>query len=259
MHALVYEIRTVTSSAEDNVAVFSTYNTTIDTPEGHQMIDMEAIYPTLEGLKKLSKAMGFSKPPLKNDPHNIVALFQRIAEREKQVTSILHGKDVIKLDAESMKPNSTEQMQAQYASIKEQMMNQPIRLAILGGLQRTGLTAHLMGNFKLHYAPPHQAAKGTYKFTGESSITVKVRLHIMLPGYKSINELFVIECAEYRKKIQDRKTESFQTTIKAQLHDILSASYKHTDDINPKRFTQLTYWTQREGSSLYSGKKSFMR
>ncbi len=66
MHALVYEIRTVTSSAEDNVAVFSTYNTTIDTPEGHQIINVEAIYPTLEGLKKLSKAMGFSNPPLTN-------------------------------------------------------------------------------------------------------------------------------------------------------------------------------------------------
>jgi hypothetical protein len=259
MHALVYEIRTVTSSAEDNVAVFSTYNTTIDTPEGHQMIDMEAIYPTLEGLKKLSKAMGFSKHPSKNDPQNIVGLFQRIAEREKQVTNILHGKDVIKLDAESMKPNNAEQMQAQYASFKEQMMNQPIRLAMLGGLQRTGLTAHLMGNFKLHNAPPHQAAKGTYKFNGESSISVKVPLHIMLPRDKSINELFVIKCAEYSKKIQDRKTDSFQTTIKAQLHDILSASYKHTDDINPKRFTQLMYWTQREVSSLYSGKNSFMR
>ena len=259
MHALVYEIRTVTSSAEDNVAVFSTYNTTIDTPEGHQIINVEAIYPTLEGLKKLSKAMGFSKHPSKNDPQNIVALFQRIAEREKQVTNILHGKDVIKLDAEAMKPNNAEQMQAQYANFKEQMMNQPIRLAMLGGLQRTGLTAHLMGNFRLHNAPPHQAAKGTYKFSGESSISVKVPLHIMLPRDKSINELFVIECAEYSKKIQDRKTDSFQTTIKAQLHDILSASYKHTDDINPKRFTQLTYWTQREVSSLYSGKKSFMR
>jgi len=258
MHALV-NIRTVTSSAEDNVAVFSTYNTTIDTPEGHQIINVEAIYPTLEGLKKLSKAMGFSKHPPKNDPQNIVALFQRIAEREKQVTNILHGKDVIKLDAEAMKPNNAEQMQAQYANFKEQMMNQPIRLAMLGGLQRTGLTAHLMGNFRLHNAPPHQAAKGTYKFNGESSISVKVPLHIMLPRDKSINELFVIECAEYSKKIQDRKTDSFQTTIKAQLHDILSASYKHTDDINPKRFTQLTYWTQREVSSLYSGKKSFMR
>ena len=52
MHALEYEIRKVTSSTEDNVAVFSTYNTTINTPEGHQMIDVEAIYPTLEGLKK---------------------------------------------------------------------------------------------------------------------------------------------------------------------------------------------------------------
>ena len=259
MHALVYEIRTVTSSAEDNVAVFSTYNTTIDTPEGHQIINVEAIYPTLEGLKKLSKAMGFSNSPPTNDPQNIVALFQQIAEREKQVTEILHGKDVMKLDAEAMKPNNAERMQAQYAKFKEQMMNQPIRLAMLGGLQRTGLTAHLMGNFRLHNAPPHQALKSTYKFNGESSISVKVPLHIMLPRDKSINELLVVECAEYSKKIQDRKTDSFQTTIKAQLHDILSASYKHTDDINPKRFTQLTYWTQREVSSLYSGKKSFMR
>ena len=53
MHALVYEIRKVTPGTEDNVAVFSTYNTTIDTPDGHQLINMEAIYPTLEGLKKL--------------------------------------------------------------------------------------------------------------------------------------------------------------------------------------------------------------
>jgi hypothetical protein len=203
MHALVYEIRKVTSSTEDNVAVFSTYNTTIDTPEAHQMINVEAIYPTLEGLKILSKAMGFSKPPPKNDPQNIVALFRRIAEREKQVTNILHGKDVLKLDAKCMKPNSTEQMQAQYASFKEQMMNQFIRLAMLGGLQRTGLKAHLMGNFKLHNAPPHQATKGTYKFNGESSFSVKVPLHIMLPRDKSINELFVIECAEYSKTIQD--------------------------------------------------------
>ncbi len=73
-------------------------------------------------------------------------------------------------------------------------MNQPIRLAMLGGLQRTGLTAHLMGNFRLHNAPPHQALKSTYKFNGESSISVKVPLHIMLPRDKSINELFVIEC-----------------------------------------------------------------
>jgi hypothetical protein len=190
--------------------------------------------------------MGFSKHPAKNDPQNIVALFRRIAEREKQVTNILHGKDVLKLDAESMKPNSAEQMQAQYASFKEQMMNQPIRLAMLGGLQRTGLTAHLMGIYKLHNGPPHQATKSIYKFNGESSISVKVPLHIMLPSDKSINETFVIECAEYSKKIQDRKTDSFQTTIKAQLHDILSASYKHTKDINPKRFNQPAYWTQRE-------------
>jgi hypothetical protein len=92
-----------------------------------------------------------------------------------------------------MKPNNAEQMQSQYPSFKEQMMNQPIQLAMLGGLQRTGLTAHFMGNYKLHNAPPHQATKGTYKFNGESSISVKVPLHIMLPGDKSINKTFVIE------------------------------------------------------------------
>jgi hypothetical protein len=116
-----------------------------------------------------------------------------------------------------------------------------------------------MGNYKLHNAPPHQATKGTYKFNGESSISVKVPLHIMLPGDKSINETFVIECAEYSKKIQDQKTDSFQMTIKAQLYDILSANYKHPEDINPKRFTQPAYWTQREVSNLYSGKNSFTR
>jgi hypothetical protein len=58
-----------------------------------------------------------------------------------------------------------------------------------------------MGNYKLHNAPPYQATKSIYKFNGESSISIKVPLHIMLPSDKSINETFVIECAEYSKKI----------------------------------------------------------
>jgi hypothetical protein len=77
-----------------------------------------------------------------------------------------------------MKPNNAEQVQAQYAIFKEQMMNQPIRLAMLGGLQRTGLTAHLMGNYKLHNAPPHQVTKGNIN-SMVKVVSVSRFLHIL--------------------------------------------------------------------------------
>jgi hypothetical protein len=127
---------------------------------------------------------------------------------------------------------------------------------MLGGLQRCGSTAHLLGNKTIHNKPPHEPKKTPYKFTAESSLRVLSPLHIFLPQEWQFNTNYKIECAEYSKSIQDRKKDGFQTTIKAQLYDILAWNTHGTaEDNNHLRMIDKTYWLEREVSVSSSGWK----
>jgi hypothetical protein len=118
---------------------------------------------------------------------------------------------------------------------------------MLGGLQCCGLMAHLLGNKTIHNKPPPK--KTPYKFTAKSSLRVLSPLHINLPQERQFNTNYIIECAEYSKSIQDRKRDGFQTTIKAQLYDILAwNTYETAEDYNHMRMIDKTYWLDRDVS-----------
>jgi len=158
------------------------------------------------------------------------------------------------IDPVHLKPNYTTQMQTRYKAIQSQLQNQPIRLGMLGGLQRFGLMAHLLGNKTIQNKPPHEPKRTPYKFTGESSLRVLSPLHIILPQQQQFNTNYILECAEYSRSIQDKKRDGFQTTIKVQLYDILAGNtYETADDYNPMRMIDKTYWLDRDVSISLMG------
>jgi hypothetical protein len=55
-------------------------------------------------------------------------------------------------------------------------------------------------------------------------------------------------CAEYNKNIQGRKTQSFTTTIKQQIFDMLSSTVnsEKSQHVNNLRFLHYTYWTEND-------------
>jgi len=60
-------------------------------------------------------------------------------------------------------------------------MGQPIRIALLNGLQHCGLVAHMLGNKVLHNSVARDATPNTYTFNSDSGLRTVIPLHLMLP------------------------------------------------------------------------------
>jgi hypothetical protein len=103
----------------------------------------------------------------------------------------------------------------------------------------------MLGNKVLHNSVTRDAMPNTYTFNSDSGLRTVIPLHLMLPKTQEFDTTFVKSCSEYSRIVQLRKYESFQTTIKAQLYEILALTGHVTcKAINEKRLIHHTYWTE---------------
>ena len=260
MHMLVYELRVkppLQPIGKDAVPIFSTYVATPNTAVGHQLDNVEAIYPTLDGLKQFQKVFSL-RPTVKNvQPASITGLFEKILKDTRQ-------SDLLKLleppphETLGHRENNTEQMQVKWQSLRRSVDSQPIRLGIIGGLQRCGLVVHMLGNNVIANSKPKKALPHTYNFKSNSSLKAIIPVHLIYPEIQVFDGHFLEQCAAYSKTVTLRKYEALQTTIKAQLFDII-ASPEHpstTREINDKRMVPTVYWTTRHVSKTRFGQNS---
>jgi hypothetical protein len=246
MHAVIYELRKKDNGESlSSVPIYSTYVINPDQSIEHELTDVEAVYPTVQGLKSCAKALGVQYRITNNSASTIKQLFERIINKSS-LQDLLQGHQLETVEDNTVRPNNSKTMQTQWNSLKQEIMSQPIRIALLNGLQRCGLVAHMLGNKVLHNSVARDATKDTYKFTSDSGLKTVIPLHIMLPITQEFDATFVKSCSEYSKIVQLRKYESFQTTIKAQLYEILASTGHVTcKAINEKRLIHHTFWTER--------------
>ena len=246
MHAVIYELRKKDNGENlSSVPIYSTYVINPDQSIEYELTDVEAVYPTVQGLRSCAKALGVQCRITNNSASTIKQLFERIINKAS-LQALLQGHQLETVEDNTVRPNNSKTMQTQWNSLKQEIMSQPIRIALLNGLQRCGLVAHMLGNKVLHNSVARDATKDTYKFTSDSGLKTVIPLHIMLPITQKIDATFVKSCSEYSKIVQLRKYESFQTTIKAQLYEILASTGHVTcKAINEKRLIHHTFWTER--------------
>jgi hypothetical protein len=165
MHVTVYEVRKKSNNKDDPeaVPVYSTYVTSDNDLTGHELTDIVAVYPSVEGLQKLVSTVGLQMQVKDNKPMTIIDIFKQITTTCHHAKDIFTGKEKFGIDPVHLKPNNATQMQTRYRAIRSKLQSQPIRLALLGGLQRCGLTAHLLGNKTIHNKPPHEPKKTPYR------------------------------------------------------------------------------------------------
>ena len=246
MHAVIYELRKKDNGENlSSVPIYSTYVINPDQSIEHELTDVEAVYPTVQGLKSCAKALGVQCRITNNSASTIKQLFERIINKAS-LQALLQGHQLETVEDNTVRPNNSKTMQTQWNSLKQEIMSQPIRIALLNGLQRCGLVAHMLGNKVLHNSVARDATPNTYTFTSDSGLKTVIPLHIMLPITQEFDATFVKSCSEYSKIVQLRKYESFQTTIKAQLYEILASTGHVTcKAINEKRLIHHTFWTER--------------
>jgi cell envelope opacity-associated protein A len=259
MHALVYEV-VVDKEIEvdrymEEVKVYSTYTTTEEGTSGHEIPRTYAIYPTKEGLQKFVDALELEEKDENNKKRRLVVRNNRPAEVQRVINSwSLSRRDIYTYEKENddgektLKSSNTAQVQHAYRQVVQKIKSQPIHLAMIGGLHKCGLATHLLANAYIRNAKPAFGRETLHTITPQSSINVDIPLHVIVPKQDTLRNSFVRVCAEYSKNIQERKIESFTTTIKQQMFDLLSSTVnsEKSQHVNNLRFIHYTYWTEND-------------
>jgi hypothetical protein len=238
----------------EEVKVYSTYTTTEEGTLGHEIPRTYPIYPTKEGLQKFVDALELEE----KDENNKVVQFVVRNNYPEEIQCIMLSWAVSKRDIytsskinkdgeKTLKTNNTAQVQQ---VVKKTIKSQPICLAMIGGLHRCGLATHLLANANIRNARPDFRTDIQYTITQQSSINVDIPLHVIVPKEDTLRNSFVRVCAEYSENIQEWKTQSFTTTIKQQIFDILSSTVnsEKSQHVNNLRFIHYTYWTEHDVS-----------
>ena len=112
MHASVYEVRKKTNNEDDPIAVpvYSAYVTSDDDPTGHELTDIVAVHPSVEGLKRLVLTVGLQMQVKDNTPRTIIEIFKQIAMTCNFAKDIFTKKEQFGIDPVHLKPNNTTQM-----------------------------------------------------------------------------------------------------------------------------------------------------
>jgi hypothetical protein len=119
MHATVYEVRKKTNNEDDPIAVpvYSAYVTSDNDLAGHELTDIVAIYPSVEGLQKLVSTVGLQMQVKDNTPMAIINIFKQIAMTCHYAKDIFTKKEQFGIYPVHLKPNNATQMQTRYKAI----------------------------------------------------------------------------------------------------------------------------------------------
>ena len=128
MHVTVYEVRKKTNNEDDPeaVPVYSTYVTSDNDPTSHELYDIVAVYPSVEGLQKLVSTISLQMQVKDNKPMTIIDIFKQIATTCHHAKDIFTGKEKFGIDPVHLKPNNATQMQTRYRAIQSKLQSQPI-------------------------------------------------------------------------------------------------------------------------------------
>jgi hypothetical protein len=117
MHAVIYELKK--KENENNLSSVPIYSTYVINPEQsieHELTDVEAVYPTVQGLKNCVKALGLQYRIMNNSASTIRQLFERIINKTS-IQALLQGHQLESVEDHTIRPNNSQQMQVRWKSL----------------------------------------------------------------------------------------------------------------------------------------------
>ena len=254
MHVILYEITNIEQTGK-TVPIYSVYTTDEESITGKQETLVYAQHPTVGELYKLAKIIQPNNEWKIDPPVDRLATADEIQkvfcpDRVKELyteTTYFHSKLNLALGTHERNPKNTAQIQAAFATEKSSFQKtHRIRFAIIGGLHRVALAAHMFGNYVLDNKRPTKAPSNTYNFNGKSVLNSVLAVHLCIPHDRKLDETFVSHCREYSCIVQNRKSESFGPTIKSEMYLLLTSLSK--PETNFKRHINSTFWTDAQVS-----------
>ena len=93
---------------------------------------------------------------------------------------------------------------------------------MVGGLHRTALATHILGNYVIQNDKAEISRTPLYDINKSSSINSGIAVHIILPGKEQeLNEKFMKQAQHYSETVNNRKHKALEVPISGQMYELL--------------------------------------
>jgi len=228
IYITIYEIKKNESPAFTTPKITSTYSTKEGSYDLSNLSGYHAIYPTQIGLIKLAKALKLHQDKLD--------YYGQISDIDRLLVEILNEvvkhqdnlRDMVFLPGRELGTHQYDRYRALRTRFQQ---GHNIRISIMGGLHRTALATHLLGNWKIHNGPatindfhPHEA------ITSKSPLNFSIVVHVILPAqHRFFTNAFLDKCRKMSEDINNRTYKQHKVMTSGQLFDLLTEKTPQED------------------------------
>ena len=128
-------------------------------------------------------------------------------------------------------------------------MQHKIRVGILGGLHRTALALHVMGNYIIQNSAPKISVEVLYDIVQTSPVTSNMALHLFTPKENQLSTSFLDMCKMYSEQVNERRQKAVNDTVHSQMWNLLTE--KTPPAIRQKRFLPSDLFVSRKVSCMF--------
>jgi hypothetical protein len=235
MYGFLYEI-TTDQNDTSTVPIYTTYYTSKG-QDDYLELQNYAKSPTCNTLRDLAKALKITDLPETTDPTVLMTeVFQKMTTPQLEIQQKKFFTTSIYYIAKYQTKEAGDARRiASYLDIRETFQSQhPIRIAIIGGLHRSALALHILGNYKITNDKPKKYEKPFYQLKIDSPINSEIALHVFSNENKTLDEEFLAASRTFSEQVNDRRRKAVEVMIAMQMWDLLKN--KSTVEVNEHRY-----------------------
>jgi hypothetical protein len=235
MYGFLYEIMTHQNDTS-TVPIYTTYYTTEGQDDYLELQNCYAKSPTCNALRNLAKALNITDLSKTTDPIVLMTeLFQKMTTPQLDIQQNIFISSVYFVAKYQTKESGDARRIANYSDIQKKFQSQhPIRIAIIGGLHRSALALHILGNYKIANDKPKKYEKPYYHLKINSPINSAIALHVFSNKNKTLDEEFLAASRKFSEQVNDRRRKAVEVTIAKQMWDLLKN--KSTEEVDKHRY-----------------------
>ena len=198
-----------------------------------------AKFPSDKALKQMATAFGLTREYTTTSSALVSEIFSDLLQHQQVIIDKLFRTKAPKETADSEEKIITRTavgIQGSFFELRKKFQSKcKVRIAIIGGLHRTALAIHVLGNYFIgNHAPKREEKRSFYHIQEDSPVNSALAVHIFTNKGLKFNQPFLTSCRAYSETINARKHVAVQDTIRSQLYDLLTK--KTTAEVDEKRY-----------------------
>jgi hypothetical protein len=234
IYVLLYEVNDGKKSINEasKTLIYQSYTTDDTSIDLLPIQNKYATFPTDGSLRKLAKSLGITENIETTGGQLTCDIFSIISHHLKRMIDSLFVPSTRVHD----KNKDWKVIAENYRSLRNKIQTSSnVRIAVVGGLHRSALATHVLGNYIIHNKSSRVSDAQLYQLHKGSPVFSRIAVHLMLPDTNTyLNDNLLARCRRFSETVNNRKLKAIFVPIRGQLYDLLKE--KSTETIDQFRY-----------------------